>query len=158
MKRKGLFPGLLLIGSGLFFLLQTWNAPFADYFLRWPSIFILIGAAFIIQGLKKKQAESLLPGFIFLSYGLHFLLVEMEFWPAHPGMYWLLLGFSFLLTYIVSKKEGLGPGIFLLLVGIALFFGEEVIELFGAYSQYIEQFWPLVFILGGLYFLFVYKK
>ena len=72
MKQSKTFIGVLLIGFGLFFVLQQYSIPILSRFDTWPTILIILGMAFLAQGYLNKQPESILPGGILTGLGIHF--------------------------------------------------------------------------------------
>lgn len=73
MKQSKTFIGVLLIGFGLFFVLQQYSIPILSRFDTWPTILIILGMAFLAQGYLNKQPESILPGGILTGLRLHFM-------------------------------------------------------------------------------------
>ncbi|WP_347549396.1 DUF5668 domain-containing protein [Pseudalkalibacillus hwajinpoensis] len=152
MKRQSVFPGVLFIGIGLFYLIQTLNLPFSAQITNWQIILILIGIAMIIQGLIAKEGHMLFPGTLLLGLGLHLYFInKLSIWPDTWGMYALILGAAYLITYYKTKKTGLVPGLILLAIAIIelLYTGLEI-WLASTFS-FIGEFWPIVFIVLGIY-------
>ena len=157
MKQSKTFIGVLLIGFGLFFVLQQYSIPILSRFDTWPTILIILGMAFLAQGYLNKQPESILPGGILTGLVIHFhALHHWHNWIDHWGMYTLIVGFSFLLR---AHKTNQGVMIGLILVIISLI-GISSITLpkwFGWVDylfMQIEQFWPFLLIGLGAFFLF----
>lgn len=85
MKQSKTFIGVLLIGFGLFFVLQQYSIPILSRFDTWPTILIILGMAFLAQGYLNKQPESILPEV--------FLLVSASiFMPYTIGIIGLITG------------------------------------------------------------------
>jgi hypothetical protein len=158
LKRQGVFPGVLLIGVGVIFLLQNYNIPFINYIFSWPSILVMIGLAFMFQAYIGKDYHSIFTGVLLVGLGIHFHGLQLfSFWPDHWAVFTAIIGVAFLLRYSKTKKDGLFPGIILLLISLVAFMYTEFINLFGSLFAYIENFWPVALIGAGVYFLF-FKK
>lgn len=159
MKRQGIFPGVLLIGVGLIFLLQNYNVPFINSLFSWPSILLIIGLAFLFQAYIGKEYQSIFTGIILVGLGIHFHGLQLfKFWPDHWAMFTLIIGIAFLFRYSKTKQEGLIPGIILLLISLVAFMYKEFIHIFGSVYGYIENFWPVLLIIAGVYLLFFKKS
>ncbi|WP_078555390.1 LiaI-LiaF-like domain-containing protein [Bacillus alkalicellulosilyticus] len=151
MKRQGIFPGVLFIGVGLFFFIQQFNVPFLDQFLTWPSILVVIGVAFLFQAFVGDNTY-LFPGALLTGLGIHFhLLHHITTWPTHWAMYTLIVGLSFIFLYMKTKKEGLWPGIILLIVSVLGFISGGFVTWFNSIFSVIESFWPILLIILGIY-------
>ncbi|RXI98444.1 hypothetical protein DS745_19150 [Anaerobacillus alkaliphilus] len=158
MKRQGIFPGVLLIGVGLIFLLQNYNIPFIQSVFSWPSILVIIGLAFLFQAYIGKDYHSIFTGILLVGLGIHFHGLHLfSFWPDHWAMFTLIIGVAFLFRYSKTKKDGLVPGVILLLISLVAFMYSEFVDLFGSLYSYIENFWPIALIVGGIYLLFFRK-
>lgn len=158
MKRQGVFPGVLLIGVGLIFLLQNYNVPFIGNIFSWPSILLIIGLAFLFQAYIGKDYHSIFTGVLLVGLGIHFHGLQLvSSWPDHWAMFTIIIGVAFLFRYSKTKKDGLIPGILLLLLSIVAFVYSGLIDMFGSLYSYIENFWPIALIGAGIYMLF-FKK
>lgn len=158
MKRQGVFPGVLLIGVGVVFLLQNYKIPFKNEIFSWPSILLIIGLAFLFQAFIGKDYHSIFTGFLLVGLGVHFHGLQMfSFWPDHWAMFTIIIGLAFLFRYSKTKKDGLVPGIFLLLISLIAFIYEGFIDLFGSLFTYVENLWPVALIGVGIYLLFFRK-
>ncbi len=152
LKRQSIFPGVLFIGIGLYYLAQTLSLPFSDQLMNWQVILIVIGLAMIIQGSIAKEGNMLFPGVLLLGLGVHFYFVnKLAIWPASWGMYTLILSAAYLVTYYKTKKTGLIPGLILLAISIIelMYTGLEL-WLTSTFS-FIGKFWPLALIAIGIY-------
>ena len=152
LKRQSIFPGVLFIGIGLFYLFQTLNLPFSDQLMNWQVILIVIGLAMIIQGSITKEGNMLFPGILLLGLGVHFYFVtKLAVWPDSWGMYTLILSAAYLVTYYKTKKSGLIPGLLLLAISIIelLYSGLEL--WLNSTFSFVGKFWPLVLIAIGIY-------
>ncbi|MYL62881.1 hypothetical protein GLW07_05855 [Bacillus hwajinpoensis] len=152
MKRQSIFPGVLFIGIGLYYLFQTLNLPFSDHLMNWQVILIVIGFAMIIQGSITKEGNMLFPGILLLGLGVHFYFVnKIAVWPESWGMYTLILSAAYLVTYYKTKKTGLVPGLLLLALSIIelLYSGLEL--WLNSTFSFVGKFWPIALILIGIY-------
>ncbi|WP_181349745.1 LiaI-LiaF-like domain-containing protein [Thalassobacillus sp. CUG 92003] len=160
MKKQNTFIGFLLIGIGAYFFLQQLNIPVLDNFYSWPTLLIIIGVAFLLHSYIANEHQNILTGALLLGFGLHFHSVNTySFWIDHWAVYPLIIGGAFLLRY-QKTKSGLLPG--LILVGLACFaiFSSSNPGWFLWINQLInliENFWPLLLIGIGLYFLYKRK-
>ncbi|MGG1686185.1 LiaI-LiaF-like domain-containing protein [Pseudalkalibacillus sp. NRS-1564] len=152
MKRQSIFPGVLFIGIGLYYLSQTLNLPFSEQLMNWQIILIVIGVAMMIQGFIAREGNMLFPGVLLLGLGVHFYFVnKLTIWPDSWGMYTLILSAAYLVTYYKTKKTGLIPGLILLAISIIelLYTGLEI-WLTTTFS-FVGKFWPLALIAIGIY-------
>lgn len=158
MKRQGVFPGVLLIGVGVIFLLRNFNLPFRNEVFSWPSILLIIGLAVLFQAYLGKDYHSIFTGFLLVGLGVHFHGLQLfSFWPDHWAMFTIIIGLAFLFRYSKTKKGGLAPGILLLLVSLVAFVYTGFVDLFGSLYTYVESFWPVALIGVGIYLLFFRK-
>ncbi|MFZ3588357.1 LiaI-LiaF-like domain-containing protein [Bacillus sp. DJP31] len=161
LKKQGVFPGIILIGIGIYFLLDQLHFPALSMFYSWPTLLIIIGVAFLSQAYTSRDYQNIVPGFILVGLGVHFHLLELvSFWPDHWAMFTCIIGIAFLLRY-QQTKSGLLPGIVLLLLSILALFYHEVIGWLGWVGTIVElaeHYWPIGLILVGVYLLFFKKK
>ncbi|PKR79137.1 hypothetical protein CEY16_05130 [Halalkalibacillus sediminis] len=157
MKQQKTFVAILLIGLGLYFLLQQFSIPFLSQFDTWPSILIILGIAFLVNGYANKQHDSVFPGVILLGLGLHFhMLSHADRWIDHWGMYTLIVGLAFLVK-AHKTNSGIFPGIILLIIS---FFAISSVAMpswfkwFDVIFNTLEQFWPAILIIIGTVLLF----
>lgn len=161
MKQQRLFPGVILIGFGLYFFLQQTGLNNIQPFLSWPTLLIVIGLAFLAEAYSGNEASGILPGVILTGFGIHFHVVNhFQFWSNDTGVFILIISLGFLMQYQKTKK-GLFQGLLFLILAIITLFYDKVIEWLGilenrAFSLW--QFWPIVLIIIGGYLLFIKKK
>lgn len=161
MKNKGIFPGLLLIGIGFYFLMHQLHIPTLEKIFTWPTLLIILGIIFLLQAYFSNDHDSIFPGTILLGIGTHIHGKSLfAIWPNHWGMYTLIISLAFLLRY-QKTKTGLVPGIILLVISIlGVFYGGLIswMSWIGKFVSLLESFWPVALIAIGLYLLFVKKK
>ncbi|ASN05086.1 LiaI-LiaF-like domain-containing protein [Virgibacillus necropolis] len=156
MKKQHAFAGYLLIGFGLYFLLSKLSLPIITDFYSWPTLFIIIGLAFLIHSYKTKDYQNLFSGTIILGLGIHFHGVNhYSFWIDHWGVYLLIVGIAFMVRFL-KTKEGLFSGLILIGLSLIVIFSVNLPPYLNWVYQFlelIEQFWPVVLIGIGIYFL-----
>ncbi|MFD2637550.1 LiaI-LiaF-like domain-containing protein [Piscibacillus salipiscarius] len=157
MNQQKSFLGIILIGIGIYFLLQQYSIPFLSRFDTWPTILIILGIAFLFNGYTQKQHDSIFPGVVLLGLGIHFhALTHSVQWIDHWGMYTLIIGFAFLLR---SQKTNQGMVIGLIFIIIS-FMAITSIAMPDWFSWFdfvfvqLEKFWPILLILIGSILLF----
>lgn len=156
LNGKRMFPGILLIGFGLYFFLQqsafTWVKPY----LGWPALLLITGISFLVQGLKE-EGSGILPGVVLTGFGLHFYVVDyLGWWANDTGVFILIIAVGFLLQHQKTGHGLLNGILFLFLAAITLFYG-TIKQWLGPLESF-WQFWPLVLIAIGGYLLFVQKN
>ncbi|OXS80561.1 hypothetical protein [Domibacillus enclensis] len=156
LNGQRMFPGILLIGFGLYFFLQqsafTWVKPY----LGWPALLLITGISFLVQGLKE-EGSGILPGVVLTGFGLHFYVVDyLGWWANDTGVFILIIAVGFLLQHQKTGHGLLNGILFLFLAAITLFYG-TIKQWLGPLESF-WQFWPLVLIAIGGYLLFVQKN
>lgn len=161
MKNQRYFPGIILLGFGLYFFTQQTKIPFLIEYMTWPTLLILVGFAFLTQGYKGNTYEAILPGVILTGFGFHFHVVEVfSIWPDASGALILFIALGFILRYQKSG-DGLAPGILFLAIAGLLIFYDNILSWFGLLGDRINmalQYWPFLLIIIGIYLLFFRKK
>ncbi|WP_404453304.1 DUF5668 domain-containing protein [Virgibacillus necropolis] len=156
MKKQHALAGYLLIGIGLYFLLTKLQLPIITDFYSWPTLFIIIGLAFLIHSYKTKEHQNLFSGTIILGLGIHFHGVNhYSFWIDHWGVYLLIVGIAFIVRFLKTKK-GIIPGVILIGLSLIVIFTVNLPPYLSWIYQIldlIEQFWPIALIGIGIYFL-----
>lgn len=161
MKKQRIFPGIILLGFGIFFLVQQYNISLFTGFDTWPTLLMIVGIAFLFQGYMAKDYEAILPGVILSGFGLHFHVVgRLDIWPNSIGTFILIIALGFLLR---SQKVGAGlfQGILFLALAILLLFSDKIVGWLGFLEGGVVElwkFWPILLIAFGIYLLFFKKK
>lgn len=162
MKNQRIFPGIILIGFGAYFLLQQLGITIFSAFFTWPTLLMIVGVAFLGQGYSAGDSEAVLPGVIMTGFGLHFHLVgNVSFWPANNiGMLILIISIGFFLRF-QKTNSGLFQAFLFLIIAVLLLFYDKVTAYFGLLQNgmsFIWKFWPVLLIVVGIYFLLKRKK
>ncbi|WP_257346370.1 LiaI-LiaF-like domain-containing protein [Pseudalkalibacillus decolorationis] len=143
------FPGVLLIGLGVYFLSKQWTVPFIGEIELLPALLLIIGVAFLVQG---SDPQALFSGIVICGLALHFYArTQLTFWPEKWAVYTLIIGIAFLAQYKKSKQRGLWVGGILTLLSIFALFSTGSIGIMGEILIYSEKFWPAVLFILGIY-------
>jgi membrane-bound ClpP family serine protease len=145
----------ILVGSGL--LMDRLTLFSFGWFEIYPIIFILISTASFLNALAG-QRNSAFWGGMFGVFGAFFFLRNYnlipfywfhEFWP----IFLIALGVGFLVLYIFQPRDWgvLIPGSILTFLGLVFIFDtmalvEDIVEIV---FDWVDTYWPLVFILLG---------
>jgi len=162
MKNQRIFPGVILIGFGAYFLLQQTGIHLFPQFFTWPTLLVIIGLAFLGQGYTEKDPEAILPGVIMFGFGLHFHLVNrIAAWPHNTiGMLILIISIGFFLRFQKTNK-GLFQSFLFLIFAVLLLFYSKIAGYFGLLQNgmsFVWKFWPVLLIAIGIYFILNKKK
>ncbi|TFB24949.1 hypothetical protein E3U55_00730 [Filobacillus milosensis] len=157
MKQQKSFLGIILIGIGIYFILQQYSIPFLSRFDTWPTILIILGIAFLFNGYGNKQHDNIFPGVILFGLGIHFhALVHTSNWLDHWGMYTLIIGFAFLLR-AQKTNQGLIIGLIFLIISfiaITTIAMPSWFHWFDYVFYHLERFWPAILIVIGGFLIF----
>ncbi|MQR88549.1 hypothetical protein GFV16_21985 [Bacillus megaterium] len=161
MKKQSMFFGVLLVGFGIFFLLNELHMSIAAKIYTWPVLLILIGAALLTESALSQDHSNLLASYILITLGIHFYVSEqIPFWPTNISMVVFMVAISFLLS-ARKAKSGFFQGGTLLIIAILMMFSDRL-KLFLPKVEdgvnYLTTFWPILLLLVGLYLLFFKRK
>ncbi|KHF40969.1 LiaI-LiaF-like domain-containing protein [Halalkalibacter okhensis] len=158
MKTQRIFPGVLLIGAGCYYLLQQISIPFDQQLLSWPSILLVLGLALLLQAYVGREYAMIFPGIILFGLAIHFHLQSIaSWWPDHWGVYTTIAGLAFLLSAKKQKQEGLLIGSIFIIFSLLSFASINPFSwLYDAYS-FLSSLWPIMLIAIGLMLLFKRK-
>ncbi|ADE71690.1 MULTISPECIES: LiaF transmembrane domain-containing protein [Priestia] len=161
MKKQSMFFGVLLVGFGIFFLLNELHMSIAAKVYTWPVLLILIGAALLTESALSQDHSNLLASYILITLGIHFYVSEqIPFWPTNISMVVFMVAISFLLS-ARKAKSGFFQGGTLLIIAILMMFSDRL-KLFLPKVEdgvnYLTTFWPILLLLVGLYLLFFKRK
>ena len=156
-----MFFGVLLVGFGIFFLLNELHMSIAAKVYTWPVLLILIGAALLTESALSQDHSNLLASYILITLGIHFYVSEqIPFWPTNISMVVFRVAISFLLS-ARKAKSGFFQGGTLLIIAILMMFSDRL-KLFLPKVEdgvnYLTTFWPILLLLVGLYLLFFKRK
>lgn len=156
MRKQHSLMAFLLIGIGVYFLLRQLKLPIITDFYSWPTLFIIIGVAFLLHAYMANDYDKLFPGTLLLGVGIHFHgLRHYYFWIDHWGIYTFIVGIAFLIRH-QKTKSGLLPGLLLIALSIFAIFVSNKPGWFSwinKFMSFLESFWPLVLVGLGLYLL-----
>ncbi|KRD93967.1 MULTISPECIES: LiaF transmembrane domain-containing protein [Priestia] len=161
MKKQSMFFGVLLVGFGIFFLLNELHMSIAAKVYTWPVLLILIGVALLTESALSQDHSNLLASYILITLGIHFYVSEqIPFWPTNISMVVFMVAISFLLS-ARKAKSGFFQGGTLLIIAILMMFSDRL-KLFLPKVEdgvnYLTTFWPILLLLVGLYLLFFKRK
>ncbi|WP_040207754.1 LiaI-LiaF-like domain-containing protein [Neobacillus jeddahensis] len=162
MKNQRIFPGIILIGFGAYFLLQQTELTLFQQFYSWPTLIVIVGIAFLGQGFSAREYEAILPGVIMTGFGLHFHLAgHVSFWPTNTiGMLILIISVGFFLRF-QKTNNGLFQAFLFLIISVLMLFYDKIAGYLGFLQSgmnFIWKFWPALLIVIGIYFLLKKKK
>jgi len=150
MKNYMLFIGTLLICIGGFFLMDAFQMPFFHLFQKWPTILLILGIAYFLQGTAGKEQHALFSSVLLCGLGLHFLFSPyVSIWPNHWSVYTLILG----LALLTQKNKSLKIAFLLIAFSlIAVFYSDfQVWE--KKLVSYSHGLWPMLLIGLGIYLI-----
>lgn len=159
MKRQ-IFPGIVLIGFGLYFFLQKFTTPIPVYVFSWPTILLIVGVALLIQAYRGGEFQLIVPGVLLVGLGVHFHLAQQRNIQFDLiGVIILFLALGFFLAAKKTKSSAIYSWIF---VGVALIqlFNAKLFSFLQLTPEQIDSFqslWPIILIIIGS-FLFFFKK
>ncbi|GMB07441.1 LiaI-LiaF-like domain-containing protein [Thermolongibacillus altinsuensis] len=158
MKKRGIFSGILLTGFGLYFLFE--RLSLFPMLHTWPTLLLIIGIALLGQAYIGKEYANILAGIVLVGLGSHFHLITLfPAWPNDISMFVLIIAIGLLFQY-QKTKQALLPTILFFLLAAAFLFSNQLKNATNLFTTGIESllnFWPLAFIVLGLYLLFVKK-
>lgn len=141
--------GLLLLADQLGMLdLTLWHFV--------TGCMILYGMSVVIRSFSTGDRKKIFWGTLLFLLGLYLLLDSLGLIPTqYPALIpavFLMLGFSFLMSYLHNARDWLLliPTLFFIGIGGLIIADER--ELLTAHTivQYVRQYWPLLLILFGL--------
>ncbi|MDX8359399.1 MULTISPECIES: DUF5668 domain-containing protein [Bacillaceae] len=160
MKKQSIFSSIILIGFGIYLLIQQLNIKITPGFYTWPTWLLIIGTALLAHAYITKQYNNILPGIILFGFGIHFQnFFSLPFWPDNPVMLLFIISIGLLLQY-TKLKTGLIQGLLLLFIALLFLFNNEIMNWIGNLentTSSISSFWPFILIAIGLYILFFQK-
>src|SRR5699024_7517629 len=102
MKKHNAFTAYILIGLGIYFLIQQLDLQMFDKFYSWPTFLIIIGISFLIHSFSASEYEHIFTGVLLLGLGIHFHgLVNYDFWFDHWSIYALFVVFAFFVIFLL---------------------------------------------------------
>lgn len=156
MKTTRTFPGIILLGLGLYFMLQRAQIELFPGFFDWPTILCLIGIAFLVPAYAGGDTQSILPGVLLLGIGLHFHFVNvLDIWPNNIGIFILFVSLGLILK-ARKTNTGLLPGILLFIISLITIYYDHIMSWLQITNTGIAdpgKYWPFVLLAIGIYFL-----
>lgn len=150
MKNYMLFIGTLAICIGGFFLMDAFQMPVLHYFQKWPTVLLLLGIAYFVQGTVGKERHALFTSVLLCGLGLHFLFSPyVSIWPTHWGIYTLILGIALL----TQKNESFKMAILLIAVSLLTIFYSDFQVWQDKLFKYASGLWPLILIGLGIFII-----
>lgn len=160
MRSRQALPGIILILLGVYYLSRQFNfsLPYTDILLTWQSILFLIGLVLSWQGFSNKDDNRMFSGIVLLGLGTLFHGIHtFGYWEYQWPYFTLIISLAFFMKYFVSKRDGMTPGITLLLISLGALFLPGIIEGYRNLSG-VETYWPIALIIIGVYLLFFRKR
>lgn len=146
----------MLIGFGLYFFLQQSALTAIKPYLDWPALLLITGLSFLFSGFKEERGH-LLPGVMLTGFGVHIYASTVFYiWSDHPGVLILVIAVGFFIQQ-VKYGSGLMNGMLYFVLAVVMLFQPSLSASFDSFST-IWQFWPLLLIVIGGYWLFVRKQ
>jgi hypothetical protein len=143
-----LIPAFTLLGLGAIILLGNLHVPFAET-ISGAILFFAIGLSFwLIYINNSSNWWAIIPGGVLWSLAAVTIMPEGTWFSR--GIFFLGLGLTFLLVYLLPKPEGrmkwaLYPAVALFLVGLLATIGA---------SNWIKFIWPVALLIGGAVLLY----
>ncbi|QQK80954.1 hypothetical protein HUG20_14335 [Salicibibacter cibi] len=158
MKSSQIFPGMVFIGAGIYFLTNIFAPAVAAQWMTWETLLIWLGLALSIDGFLSKSGSALLPGIFMVGIGVHFHATFIyPNWPSHIGILATFLGIACLIAFLRTKKDFLFAGILSVGIGGLFLFFEPVVERIAEASESFSFIWPLLLLTLGVFLLFKRK-
>ncbi|HLR65177.1 MAG TPA: hypothetical protein VK075_07105 [Pseudogracilibacillus sp.] len=148
--------GYICIGLSVYFLIYQLQLNMFENFYYIHTIIGIIGISYIVYSQTKNDPVYLLIGSFLFGISIH-LYCTMFYpnWPSYWAMYLLILGMSFLLYYIQTKKQ-LVTGLITVSLALILLVNFRFPTLFESIPfifDFIDTFWPLSLLGFGIYFI-----
>ena len=153
-QKRSLVPGIILIGLGLWMVLDRLHID-APTEILFPAILVLFALFLLFETVRLKRPSTLFWGIALGLIGGFYLarnagwvlyLYPDEYWPLFP----LAIGLGFVGRFIMKPSDWgvLIPGALLLMVGGAAVM--EMLDIWWEGWHHIWRlFWPLLFIALG---------
>lgn len=74
MKKHATFSGIILVGLGVYFLVNQLHSSFSHLFQDWPALLMIFGAALIGQAYSAREYQHLFPGILLFGFDFTFYL------------------------------------------------------------------------------------
>ncbi|MBI4733833.1 MAG: hypothetical protein HY779_03310 [Rubrobacteridae bacterium] len=151
-NRRGLVAGLILIITGLIFLLINFGLVGGNAFL------IALGASFLVGFGFNRNPGLLIPGMILIWLGFASILLDSNLLELQndDSIIVIALGLTFISIYALLGQNRhfwpLIPGGILLVVGTTILLtSENLVPI--SFTQLINILWPIALIALGIWFI-----
>ena len=105
MKGQRIFPGIILIGFGLYFFLERSQIHIFTGFYTGPLYFVLLDLPFSFRPIMAKTFMLFFLVLYYLALALHFHLGQLiEAWPSNFGIFILIISIGFILQARKTKS------------------------------------------------------
>ncbi len=139
MKKIGLFPAVLLLMFGIYFLFQKTNAQIFDGLFSWQMSLIVIGLSFLISGHMERDHSTILPGTILIGLGVHLIYApKVSTWPSHSTMFLCIIAVGLLLTS-VSTKTGYIQSVIVFLFALFIHYYDDLMQSLNSKQQMVQM-------------------
>ena len=156
MKQQHILSAYILIGLGVYFLIEQLELALFAKFYSWPTFLIIIGIVFLIYSYTTKEYNNIFTGVLLLGLGIHFHGLEnYDFWFDHWSIFALIIGLAYLFRFFKTKR-GLIPAGVLIGIAVLMIFSVSLpswFEWIYGVADFIETFWPVALIVVGVYLL-----
>jgi len=157
MKKQHVFIGII-IAIGSYLLLETLHPAYLTSFNNWPTLFILLGLAFILYSYFSTDTDSIFIGVLLLALGIHYHFYQhIIWWPNGWAAYGLSISLAFFAQYYKTRKKGLKTGLFFLILSLVDLFYSGAQMLTSHITALVGNLWPIALILVGFYLIFKKK-
>ena len=165
---RALFPGLILIFIGGWFLAQNLGLPLPNVWNLWPAFLVLGGVSSLMNYFSQGRVNSshifnatlaLLLGAFFFMFSLGFWQWEMmaQFWP----LLLIIVGTAFFAQWLVEIRVTRRLILSLVVGGVGVVFLPSTLGwLAPELAAQIQRLWPIALIVAGIVVLFggVFKQ
>lgn len=156
VKKQNKFVAYILIGIGIYYLIQQLDLSLFETFYTWPTFLLIIGIAFLIHSYAESDYQYIFVGTIILGLGIHFHGVQnYDFWLDHWSIYALIVGIAFIFRGL-KTSTGFITGFVLIGISLLMIFSVTLPKwfqwLYGV-QDFLATFWPVVLIGLGIYYL-----
>ncbi|QDI91048.1 hypothetical protein EPH95_07500 [Salicibibacter halophilus] len=159
MKNNQIFPAMIFIGAGAYYLTHLFAPEVAAQWMTWETLLIWLGLALSMDGFFSKAGSALLPGIFMIGIGVHFHAIALyPNWPNNIGILAAFFGIACMIAFLRTQKDFLFVGILSICIGALFLFFEPAVERIAEASDSFSFIWPLLLLVLGVFLLFRRKK